>query len=106
MVAIVIFRHMYKMQIFQETLSAVVEAMEVEQEQILSGCKQEEVVDARSMLVKLMSDRGLYPVQISKITGLNSRSVTQFLLGFKERVNSRKILRINYERLRNQLGIS
>lgn len=97
---------MYKMQIFQETLSAVVEAMEVEQEQILSGCKQEEVVDARSLLIKLMSDKGLYPVQISHLTGLNNRSVTQFLLAFRERINSRKILRINYERLKSQLGIS
>lgn len=94
------------MQIFQDTLSAVVEAMEVEQNQILSGCKREEVVDARSLLIKLMSDKGLYPVQISKITGLNSRSVNQFLLGFNERINSRKILRINYERLKIQLGIS
>ncbi len=97
---------MYKVQIFQEVLPAVVEEMEVEQEQILSGCKQEEVVDARSLLIKLMNDKGLYPVQISKITGINIRSVTQFLLGFKERINSRKILRINYERLKNQLGIS
>ena len=94
------------MQIFQDTLAAVVEAMEVEQNQILSGCKQEEVVDARSLLIKLMSDKGLYPVQISKITGLNSRSVNQFLLGFNERINSRKILRINYERLKNNLGIT
>lgn len=97
---------MYKVQIFQEVLPAVVEEMEVEQEQILSGCKQEEVVDARSLLIKLMNDKGLYPVQISKITGINIRSVTQFLLGFKERINSRKILRINYERLKNQLGIT
>ena len=84
----------------------MVEAMEVEEEQILSGCKQEEVVDARALLIRLMNDKGLYPVQISKITGINIRSVTQFLLGFKERINSRKILRINYERLKNQLGIS
>lgn len=97
---------MYKVQIFQEVLPAVVEETEVEQEQILSGCKQEEVVDARSLLIKLMNDKGLYPVQISKITGINIRSVTQFLLGFKERINSRKILRINYERLKNQLGIT
>lgn len=94
------------MQIFQDTLSAVVEAMEVEQEQILSGCKQEEVVDARSLLIKLMNDKGLYPVQISKITGLNSRSVTQFLLDFRERVDSRKILRMNYESLKIKLGIA
>lgn len=94
------------MQIFQETLAAVIEETELERAQILSGCKQEEVVDARSLLIKLMNDKGLYPVQISKITGINIRSVTQFLLGFKERINSRKILRINYERLKNQLGIT
>lgn len=97
---------MYKMQIFQETLSAVMEATEVEQEQILSRCKQEEVVDARAMLVKLMNDKGLYPVQISKITGLGIRSVTQFLLGFSMRINSRKIMRMNYERVKTQLGIA
>ena len=97
---------MYKMQIFQETLSAVVDITDVEQAQILSGCKQEEVVDARSLLVKLMSDKGLYPMQISKTTGINCRSVTKFLVGFKARINSRKILRMHYEKLRNQLGIA
>ena len=97
---------MYKMQIYQETLAAVVDATEVEQNQILSGCKQEEVVDARSLLVRLMADKGLYPVQISNLTGLNVRSVTQFLLGFSERINSRKILRMNYETLKNQLGVT
>jgi hypothetical protein len=97
---------MYKMQIYQETLAAVVDATEVEQDQILSGCKQAEVVDARSLLVRLMADKGLYPVQISNLTGLNVRSVTQFLLGFRERINSRKILRMNYETLKNQLGVT
>ena len=82
------------------------DATEVEQNQILSGCKQEEVVDARSLLVRLMADKGLYPVQISNLTGLNVRSVTQFLLGFSERINSRKILRMNYETLKNQLGVT
>ena len=97
---------MYKMQIFQETLAAVEDAMEIGSAQILSGCKQEEVVDARALLIKLMRDRGLYPVQISSITGLNSRSVTQFLLSFSERINTRKILRMNYESLKIKLGIS
>ena len=94
------------MQIFQETLAAVEDAMEIDSAQILSGCKQEEVVDARALLIKLMRDRGLYPVQISSITGLNSRSVTQFLLSFSERINTRKILRMNYENLKIKLGIA
>lgn len=97
---------MYKMQIFQETLAAVENAMEIDSAQILSGCKQEEVVDARALLIRLMRDRGLYPVQISSITGLNSRSVTQFLLSFSERIKTRKILRMNYESLKIKLGIA
>lgn len=94
------------MQIFQETLAAVENAMEIDSAQILSGCKQEEVVDARALLIRLMRDRGLYPVQISSITGLNSRSVTQFLLSFSERIKTRKILRMNYESLKIKLGIA
>jgi hypothetical protein len=96
---------MYKMQIMQEVLSSVVDVTDIEQESILSGCKQEEVVDARALLIRLMRDKGLYPVQISKLTGINSRCVTRFLLGFKARINARKLLRIHYENLRSQLGI-
>lgn len=99
-------RVMYKKQIYQEVLSAVVDATEVEMDQILSGCKQEEVVDARSMLIKLMNEKGLYPVQISQITGICLRSITKFLLGFSGRVDSRKILRMNYEEAKSKLGIA
>lgn len=97
---------MYKVQMFQDALKAVVEETEVSSELILSGCKQEDVIDARAILIKLLRDMGFYPIQISKITGLNSRSVNLFLLGFGERINSRKIMRINYERLRNNLGMT
>lgn len=97
--------NMYKAQMFQETLSAVIEETEIDRERILSGCKQEEVVDARALLVKVMSERGLYPAQISSLTGIGLRSITKFLLCFGVRVNSRKILRINYERVRNKLGM-
>lgn len=97
---------MYKAQIFQEVLSAVEDATEIGRDQILSGCKQEEVIDARSLLIKILNERGLYPVQISGISGINIRSVSRFLIGFKERANSRKILRMNYDSLRKKLGLS
>lgn len=97
---------MYKEQIFREVLSAVVEASEVPEGKILSRCKEEEVVDARALLIKLMSEKGLYPTQISRLTGLNIRCVTQFLLDFGERVESRKLLRIDYDRLRSHLGVT
>lgn len=97
---------MYKAQIFQEAISAVVEETEIDREQILSGCKREEVVDARALLVKVMNEKGLYPIQICRLTGIGLRSITKFLLYFDARINSRTILRINYERVKNKLSIS
>lgn len=97
---------MYKAQIFQEALAAIVEETEIERGQILSGCKQEEVVDARVLLIKVLSEMGLYPAQISRVSGINVRSVTKFLLTARTRINSRKILRMNYENVRSKLGLS
>ena len=95
-----------KAQIFQEVLSAIVEETEIEKEQILSGVKSEEIVDARSLLIKVMNEKGLYPTQISQITGICARSVDRFLQDFKTRVESRKMMRINYDRVRNKLGMT
>lgn len=97
---------MCKTKIFQDSLSAVLEVTELERDQVLSGCKQEEVVDARALLVKAMSDKGLYPSQICQVTGICLRSVTKFLIGFSDRKNSRTILRLNYEEVKNKLGIA
>lgn len=97
---------MYKTQIFQTVLKAVEEETELAPELIISTCKQEEVVDARAMLVKVMNEHGLYPVQIERLTGIDARRVTYFLLGFKDRINSRKILRINYENVKKKVGLS
>ena len=97
---------MYKMQIFQDSLKAVAEETEIDPELIISACKQEEVVDARALLVKIMRDFGLYPTQIGKLTGMDSRRVTYFLIGFKERIEGRKILRINYENVKKKVGLS
>lgn len=97
---------MYKIQIFQESLAAVTEETEVEQAQILSGSKEEEVVDARCILIKIMNERGLYPIQISHLTGICKRSVTRFLVGFMGRCDSRKIMRLNYENVKTKLGMT
>lgn len=91
---------------FQDSLSAVSEETEVEEAQILSNSKQEEIVDARSILMKILTDQGFYPIQISHFTGIGVRSVNGFLQGFRTRCNSRKIMRINYENVRNNLGIT
>jgi hypothetical protein len=97
---------MYKQQVYQDTLSAVVEETEVGAEKILSGCKEEEVTDARSILIRILSEQGLYPLQISRFSGICQRSVDRFLVDFSSRISSRKMMRINYDNLRKKLGIS
>ena len=97
---------MYKVQIFQEVLDAVINETEIDAQLILSNNKEEEVVDARSIVVKVMNEKGLYPIQISSITGLCIRSVNRFLIGFKERCNSRKIMRLNYENVKTKVGLT
>ena len=97
---------MQKLEIFKSALSTIVEETEVKEEFILSSNKQEEVVDARYILVKVLSDQGLYPIQISHLSGICLRSVDNFLLSFHTRCNSRKIMRIDYDRVRHKLGIS
>lgn len=97
---------MYKLEILKNTLSAIVEETEIKRDLILSGNKQEEVVDARYLLVEIMSEQGLYPTQISHLTGIGVRSVNNFLQGFSTRCNSRKIMRIDYDRVRHKLGLS
>ena len=94
------------MQIFQETLAAVMDETGLEKEQILSNNKSEEMVDARSILIKIMYERGLYPIQISGFTGICQRSVNRFLIGFKERCDSRKIMRLNYENAKTKVGLT
>ena len=97
---------MYKMQIFQDVIEAVVLETEIGRGKILSGCKEEEVIDARSLLIQLMYDKGLYPIQISRITGICQRSVNRFLMCFSCRCQTRKMLGLNYYNLRKKLGIT
>ena len=97
---------MYKVQIFQDSLNAVTEETGLAEDQILSGTKSEEVVDARSILIKVMEEQGLYPIQISGLSGICIRSVNRFLIGFKERCDSRKIMRLYYANVRKKLGMA
>ena len=98
--------YMYKVQIYQETLVAVTEETGLEPKQILSNSKEEEAVDARSILIRVLNERGLYPIQISRFTGICQRSVNRFLIGFRDRCDSRKIMRLNYENVRTKLGLA
>lgn len=97
---------MYKMQVYLDTLSAVAEETEVEMGKIISGCKEEEVIDARAILIRLLFEQGLYPIQISRFTGICQRSVNRFLLDFQDRIMTRRMMRLFYDNVRKKIGLS
>lgn len=94
---------MGKQETFSRVLSLVEEETEVAREQILSGNKREEVVDARALLIQAMYEVGFYPSQIGALTGICPRCVHSFLMNFRGRVASRKMLGIYYEKVQRKL---
>ena len=80
---------MGKQEIYNKVLSLIEEETEVSRDLILSGNKQEEVVDARALLVYTLYEIGFYPPQISTLTGICGRCINPFILNFGERKNCR-----------------
>lgn len=94
---------MGKHAIFNNILSMVEEETEISREQILSGNKQEEAVDARALLIYTLYEQGLYPSQIAALSGICPRCVSPYIQNFPERKSSRRMLGIYYERVKRKL---
>ena len=97
------WRNMGKQETFDRVLSLVEEEAEVSRDLILSGNKQEEVIDARALLIFILSEMGFYPSQIAALSGICPRCVTPFIQNFKERKSSRRMLGIYYEKVTRKL---
>lgn len=97
---------MGKQEIYNKVLSLIEEETEVSRDLILSGNKQEEVVDARALLVYTLYEIGFYPPQISTLTGICGRCINPFILNFGERKDCRRMLRIYYDKVKKKLGES
>ena len=95
---------MGKSETYKKILALVEEETEVRKEMIVSNNKQEEVVDARSLLIRILYEQGFYPIQISQLSGICSRCVSPFIVGFNERKASHKMLGTNYENIKRKLG--
>ena len=94
---------MDKTQILLDCLTWVADETCIDSTLIVSADKSEDVVDARHLLVKALSDCGLYPASIALLIGQSTRNVNSILAGFSARCNRRKILRYNYAQVRRQL---
>lgn len=95
---------MNKSDIFARILSAVSTATDVPPGTILSTNLCEDTVDARYILVHLLSREGFYPAQISSLMGYTRRGVNKLLSGFDTRLQGRRLMRINLEHTLHILG--
>lgn len=95
---------MDKTQILLDCLTWVADETCIDTTLIVSQDKTEDVVDARHLLVKALSDCGLYPATIAMLIGQSARNVNSILAGFSARCNRRKILRYNYAQVKRLIG--
>lgn len=90
-------------EIFQRAVFLVSKETGVDQNEILSHSHKCDQVDARYLLVKLLSDIGFSTTSISFSISQTSRSVTDILTKFEERTARSILLRKKHETLRKYL---
>lgn len=94
---------MCKTQIFNKVLQIVSEETEINEALILSDNKSTAVVDARSILVDILREKGLYPVQIAEYLHKTPAGIRNLISGFENRKRSNGILAIYSQRIRNRM---
>ena len=94
---------MCKSEIFAEILEAVSRETEVSAARILSNSKQMEVVDARSILVKILVEAGFYPEQIAEFLHKTAASVRYLLTNYDSRQKQSKIIEIYAQNVRKAI---
>lgn len=82
---------------FYQKLDKIAEVSGVGKTQILSKSKESDVVDARHILIKVLSDCGLSAKNIARSLNMSSRNVQYALLYFDDRIKYSKWARRTYE---------
>lgn len=94
---------MCKTQIVNQILSLVSRETEVSEVRIIAGSKCVDVVDARSICVKIMTENGFYPKQIAEHLHISASAVRNLLTSYQERVKSNKIIATYAQNVRSAL---
>lgn len=95
---------MIKSEIFSEAVRAVCEVTEMDEGEIMSGSRREEVVDARHLLVSELSRRGYCPSMIAARMRMSGRAVRRIIAGFGDRESRSPGLRMCRARLEAPRG--
>lgn len=95
---------MCKSEIFAEILEIVSQETEISANRILSSDKDTETVDARYLLVHLLSEKGFYPSQTSIHLHKTKRAINYIISNFQERLDSGKMMRIYLANIKKSIG--
>lgn len=87
----------------KQVIDIVCSTYAITAEELLSDSRKEIIVDARHLAVALMADCGLYPNIIAELLGCSYRNICIVLSHFSGRCKRRKLLRYNYEKLKQQI---
>ncbi len=95
---------MCKLELFTKIVEIVSNETEMPPEAIMSESKENEIVDARYMLVYHLFRAGFHPSWIARHIGKTVRSVTFILSHFAERLeHGGLIVRMENEKIRNRI---
>lgn len=86
-------------------IALVADELEVTKDSILSKSRKAEIVDARWLAVMLMYKSGMYPMRIAESLRISPRYAHYIITGFSDRKDCNPILRMNYEAVKNKLGL-
>lgn len=93
---------MPKSKIAADIIARVASETDTSRNLLFSNSRIREVVDARSVAIKLMSDEGLYPSDIAKVFGITPRSVSYAITAFDNRIACNRFLTNIYKKLKRE----
>ena len=92
-------KRMKKSEIFAGILADVSKETEIDSDRILSPERTEEVVDARYLVISMLSHNGFYPRMIAERIGMSQCAVRKAMARFDERLGLSPGLRLVNERI-------
>ena len=96
---------MYKQDFFAKVLNIVASLTDLTAEQILNGRKTDEVVDARWVIVRLLSEQGYHTSKIAMLMHMTQRNVTYILTVFQDRLDQYdSLFKSTYQKARVDVG--
>ena len=87
-------KNMKKSELFAEALRIVSEITEIEVDDILSGCRREEVVEARVLLMHVLSKADFTPTCIAQFLECSKGNIRYHLGGLEGKMNRSKMLKL------------